>query len=382
MEIHTFYSTCTEIFKNRCMRITNDKTPDSNFFREDVSIASIAVATPPFRISQAQAEAFLIKYYSDKLSRRSLSVMRRIFAHPSVSHRYLAVEDIECLVNENPDDRIARFTNWAVNLSSQAIMKALTQAGLTVGDVSGLVVNTCTGYICPGISTYLIERLGLSNRIQAYDLVGSGCGGSIPNLQICKGLVNGSIDSVIVSVSVEICSATFQMADDLSLIVSNAIFADGASATILCQHSKGLALVGSSSLYDPKYRDDIRYIYRNGQLHNQISVLIPEIASKTVARVVMDLLGPRGLRIEDIQHWVFHPGGEKVISAIRNELGISEIHLKATRDILAQYGNMSSPTVWFVLQEILEKGIAPGDWCIMVAFGAGLCAHAFLLKAS
>ncbi|KAA0249287.1 MAG: hypothetical protein EDM77_09095 [Candidatus Jettenia sp. AMX1] len=227
-----------------------------------------------------------------------------------------------------------------------------------------------------------MERLGLSHQVQAYDLVGSGCGGAIPNLQICKGLVSGSIDSVIVSVSVEICSATFQMSDDLSLIVSNAIFADGASATILCQRSKGLALVGSASLYDPQYRNDIRYIYRNGQLHNQISVLIPEIASKTVARVVMDLLKPRGLRIEDIQHWVFHPGGEKVINAIRNELGISETHLKATRDILARYGNMSSPTVWFVLQEILEKGIAPGDWCIMVAFGAGLCAHAFLLKAS
>lgn len=382
MEIHTFYSACTEIFKNRYIKMTCDKITASNFLKEDVSIASIAVATPPFHISQAQAEAFLMKYYSDKLSQRSLSIMRRVFAHPSVSNRYLAVEDIECLVNENPDDRIARFTNWAVGLSSQAITKALIQAGLTVDDVSGLVVNTCTGYICPGISTYLIEQLGLSRQVQAYDLVGSGCGGAIPNLQICKGLVSGSTNSVIVSVSVEICSATFQMSDELSLIVSNAIFADGASATILCQHSKGLALVGSASLYDPQYRNDIRYIYRNGQLHNQISVLIPEIASKTVARVVMDLLKPRGLRIEDIQHWVFHPGGEKVINAIRNELGLSETHLKATRGILAQYGNMSSPTVWFVLQEILEKGIAPGDWCIMVAFGAGLCAHAFLLKAS
>jgi predicted naringenin-chalcone synthase len=94
----------------------------------------------------------------------------------------------------------------------------------------------------------------------------------------------------------------------------------------------------------------------------------------------MDLLKPRGLRIDDIKHWAFHPGGEKVINAIRNEMGISEARLHVTRDVLSKYGNMSSPTVFFVLREILNNGIAPGDWCMMVAFGAGLCAHAFLLR--
>ncbi|HHT9123938.1 MAG TPA: type III polyketide synthase, partial [Candidatus Wunengus sp. YC63] len=144
---------------------------------ENVHIASIATATPPFTINQAQAEAFLVKHYSDKLSQKSLAIMHKIFAHPSVQHRHLAVDNLECLVNEHPDSRITRYTQWAVDLSSQAIIKALTRAGLTVNDVSGLVVNTCTGYICPGISTYLIEKLGFSETIRAHDLVGSGCGG-------------------------------------------------------------------------------------------------------------------------------------------------------------------------------------------------------------
>jgi len=284
-------------------------------------------------------------------------------------------------VNEDQDTRIARFTHWAVELSSQAINSALVQAGITTDDITGLVVNTCTGYICPGISTYLMEKLGLSNKIRIHDLVGSGCGGSIPNLQVCRDMIQGNRDEVVVSVSVEICSATFQMADDLSLIVSNALFADGASAAVLWSRPGSLKLVASASRCDTEYREDIRYIYRNGQLHNQLSLQLSKFASKTVARVVNDLLTSRGLKLEDIKHWALHPGGEKVINAVRDELGIPEVKLQATRDVLAGYGNMSSPTVLFVLREVLSKGITPGDWCVIVAFGAGLSAHGFLLKA-
>ncbi len=349
-------------------------------FNENVSIASLSTVTPPYVIKQAEAEAFLAKHYASKLGPKSLARMKKIFAHPGVLCRHIATDNIECLVNEHPDSRITRFTNWAIELSSQAINDSLAQAGLTKDTITGLVVNTCTGYICPGISTYLIEKLGLSKRIRIHDLVGSGCGGSIPNLQICKDMIQSNGDGVVVSVSVEICSATFQMADDLSLIVSNAIFADGAAATVLWKRPGIFTLVASASRCDTHHREDIRYIYKNGQLHNQLSQKLPAIASKTVSQVVMDLLTPRKLKPEDIEHWAFHPGGEKVINAIRNELGLSESQLQPTRDVLARYGNMSSPTVLFVLQEIIRKSIAPGDWCVMVAFGAGLSAHGFLLR--
>lgn len=348
---------------------------------ESVSIASLGVATPPYAVKQSEAEAFMRNHYTEILEPKSLSKMIKIFAHPSVLNRYIAVKDLESLVNEDPDIRIARFTHWAVELSTQAINKALEKAGITTDDITGLVVNTCTGYICPGISTYLLEKLGFSNNIRIHDLVGSGCGGSIPNLQVCRDMIQGNRDEVVVSVSVEICSATFQMADDLSLIISNALFSDGASATVLWSRPGALKLIASASRCDTKYREDIRYVYKNGQLHNQLSLQLSEFASKTVARVVNDLLTPRGLKLEDIQHLAFHPGGEKVINAVRDELGIPEIKLQATRDVLAGYGNMSSPTVLFVLREILSKGVAPGDWCLIVAFGAGLSAHGFLLKA-
>lgn len=353
-----------------------------------IHIASTAVATPPYVVNQAQAKEFLIRHYSHKLSSRSLKILDKIFTHPGIIQRHVSVDDLACLVNEDPDERIARFTYWAVELSSRAILQALDRVGLTVNDVSGLVVNTCTGYICPGISTYLIEKLGLPCHIRVHDLVGSGCGGLIPNLQVCADMLNAFQvlnereydQKVVVSVSVEICTATFQMDDDISLILSNAIFADGAAASVLWCRSKGLALVACTSRIEPKYREDIRYIYRNGYLHNQLSAFLPAVAGETVAKVVNDLLLLAGLQARDIKHWAFHPGGEKVINTIRDKVGLSEKQLGPTRDILARYGNMSSPTVLFVLKEILNRGISPGEWCVMVSFGAGLCAHAYLLR--
>jgi predicted naringenin-chalcone synthase len=92
------------------------------------------------------------------------------------------------------------------------------------------------------------------------------------------------------------------------------------------------------------------------------------------------VLSSQGLKTGDIKHWALHTGGEKIINAVRDEIGIPEERLRATRKVLSEYGNMSSPTVWFVLKEIIQDGITAGDWCVMVAYGAGLSAHAVLLR--
>ncbi len=344
-------------------------------------IGSVAVASPPFSMDQNEIEAKIKTYYAHKLSSRGMGVLEKVFRHPSVLRRRFAFDEPENLVDEHPDHRIERFTRWAVGLSETAVKKAMEEANLAIDDVAGLVVNTCTGYICPGLSTYLIERLGFRRNIFAYDLVGSGCGGAIPNLQMSHALLKTSPDKAVVCVSVEICTSTFQMEDNLSLIVSNALFADGAAASILWTRPHGLALVASASRYAPEHRDDIRYVHKNGQLFNQLSLRLPQVAGKTVAKVLADLLTPHGLKPSDIKHWALHPGGENVINAVRDEVGLSEKQLRKTRDILAAYGNMSSATVWFVLREILDNGLEPGDWCVMCAFGAGLAAHAYLLQA-
>ncbi|MBF0527970.1 MAG: type III polyketide synthase [Deltaproteobacteria bacterium] len=319
-------------------------------------------------------------HYSDRLNSKSLSFIHAVFSHPGIKKRRFAIEHPETLVDEEPDARIARFTHWSIKLSALAIQKALARAGANVSDVTGLVVNTCTGYLCPGISTYLIEKLGLSRTIKAYDLVGSGCGGAIPNLQVAESLLGKNGDGVVVSASVEICSATLQMDNDISLILSNALFGDGAAAAVLSNRPEGFEMVASASRYAPEQRDMIRYVHKNGQLHNQLSLELSKFVNKAAASVVADILKSRSLTVRDIKHWAVHPGGEKIINAVRDEIGIPEEQLEPTRAVLAEYGNMSSPTVWFVLDELAQQGIAPGEWCVMLAYGAGLSAHAFLFR--
>jgi alkylresorcinol/alkylpyrone synthase len=309
------------------------------------------------------------------------ALMRKVFAHPSIKRRSFAVDSPWSLLDEDPDDRIARFTRCAIDLSEEAAHKALLEASLGVEDISALVVNTCTGYICPGISTYLIERMGLSPRTRAFDLVGSGCGGSAPNIQSAASMLRGPEDAVL-SISVEICSATFQMEDDLSLVVSNALFADGAAAAVLCARPQGFEIIDDSCIYVPEQREAIRYVHKGGQLYNQLSTSLPHMVKKAVSSTVSDILAPRSLGVDDVKYWALHTGGEKILNCIRDELGLKEEQLVPTRDILMRYGNMSSPTALFVLREIMEDGVEQGQWCVMAVFGAGLSAHSLLLRAA
>ncbi len=343
-------------------------------------IASVAASVPPFVAAQKDIKAFLLKHYSNKLNSRSLDVLDKVFSHTSMRQRHFALDNLEVLLNEDPDKRIERFTHWSIRLSAEAVNKALAKASLAVKDVSALVVNTCTGYLCPGISTYLIDALGLKETTKVYDLAGSGCGGAVPNIEICRAFLNESPDSIIVTVSVEICSCTYQMGDDMSLIISNALFGDGAAAAVLWNRPAGLELVSSRSLYATKYRDDIRFIYKNGQLHNQLSLRLPKLAANTAVQVVSDLLLPQNLKNSDIKYWALHPGGENVINEVKDLIGLSERQLKSTRKVLADFGNVSSPTVWFVLNDLQNAGLSPDNWLVMLAFGAGLSAHALLLK--
>jgi len=347
-----------------------------------VRLATVSTATPPYLAAQREAEDFFTHHFSHRLSKRSLKLMRKFLAHPSIQERRFALDSPDCLAQEDPDERIGRFAKWAVDLASRASRHAMSRVGLTPQDISALVVNTCTGYLCPGLTSYLVEELGLPRTIRAYDLVGSGCGGAVPNLQAGEEYLKANGGGVALCVSVEICSATFQMEDDISLILSNTLFGDGAAAAVLWTRPLGLELVASSNFHQPEDREAIRYIHKNGQLYNQLSRALPKIVNRALAEAVQRVLKPQGLTVADIAHWALHGGGDKIITAVAEELGLPEEKLRPTRNILTHYGNMSSPSALFSLREILNNGIRPRDWCVLASFGAGLSAYALLLRSA
>lgn len=346
-------------------------------------IAAVGTSVPPFVLNQKTADQLLTKYYESELRPRTIEVMHKILDHPSIVKRHVAVESLDDLVglkNEDPDGRMERFTRWAVRLAGEAITRALKKADVSPTEVSALVVNTCTGYICPGISTYLIESLGLASSCRAYDIVGMGCGGAVPNIDLACSLARDDPEGVVLSVSVEVCSATYQMGNDMSLVVSNAIFGDGAAAAVVWARPTGPRVVDHRAYYDPACRDDVRYVYHQGQLHNRLSQRLPQIIGSIVPDQINAILESAGLRLEDIDQWAIHPGGHKMLEHIKETLGLPEKHMQVSRAVLREYGNMSSPSVLFALDTILSNGVEPGRWCLMVGYGAGLSVYTSLLQ--
>lgn len=338
-----------------------------------------AIAVPARRLTQKEGLAFLQEHYGPSLSRRGNTILKRFFSGSSIKKRHFAFDDPRCLLREEPDQRIERFRKYAVELASEAISEAVSRADLAMGEVAGLVVNTCTGYLCPGLSSYLMERLDLPKDIPAYDLVGSGCGGALPNLQMAS-LLAGQTDGVVLCAAVEICSATFQMGDELSLLLSNTLFGDGAAAAVVGPVPDGWKILSSASRHDPGSREAIRYTHRQGQLFNQLSTTLPKLIGERVPPFVEDFLRQQDLSPADIEHWALHTGGEKIIAILQKELGLDDEQVAPSRKILSEYGNLSSPTVLFVFNEIDSREISTGSRCVMLAFGAGLSIHICLLE--
>jgi predicted naringenin-chalcone synthase len=184
---------------------------------------------------------------------------------------------------------------------------------------------------------------------------------------------------IVVSISVEICSATFQVGNDISLIVSNALFGDGAAAAVVSRRAEGWRLVRSASMTRPLHREAIRYIHKGGELHNQLAREVPELAAAIVPEVVADLLASCRVPRHEVNLWALHPGGDKVLNALQESLDLTDTQMAPSRLVLRNFGNMSSPTAWFIVRDVAGQA-GPDEYCLMVAFGAGFSAHACLLQ--
>jgi alkylresorcinol/alkylpyrone synthase len=143
---------------------------------------------------------------------------------------------------------------------------------------------------------------------------------------------------------------------------------------------QGPRLVASCSKTIPGYRDDVRYIYKRGRLHNQLSSRLPEVVEEHVPVLVKSFLEKQHLAFADIRHWAIHPGGDKMLGRLQHAFGLTDNQMAPTRSILSRYGNMSSPTVLFELETIMDECCDPGDKCLIITFGAGFAIHSYLLE--
>jgi alkylresorcinol/alkylpyrone synthase len=337
---------------------------------------ALATALPPAAFTQAECWAILQRSeLRQRLSRRSTLTLQAILRHDSgIATRHFALPDIARVFAMNAEELNEAFRLEAPRLAGRALTSALAQAGVAADEVDALLICTCTGYLCPGVTSYVAEQLGLRPDVFMQDLVGLGCGAAVPCLRAAEAIIAARPTAVVACVAVEVCSAAFYLDDDPGVLVSACLFGDGAAATIWrgAPGPRALRCGDFSTLHQPANRDRIRFEMREGKLRNLLDASVPALAAAAVAQLLAGERDRPGAR--PISRLISHVGGRDVLDAIEQTCGNCD--LTASREVLRTCGNMSSPSVLFALERALHEGSPDdqGDWWL-ISFGAGFSAH-------
>ena len=336
---------------------------------------TIASVVPPFAFTQREAFGYLQETPAFLgLKERSQSLAKKVLlGENGIEKRHFSVEDPRRLFDLDAGALNRLYEGKAIGLAVEALEKALRQANWTADSLDGLLICTCTGYLCPGLSSFVAERLGVRQNAFLQDLVGAGCGAAIPNLRAGAHFLQSSpAGTRIACLAVEISSAAFFMNDDPGVLISLCLFADGANATLWSNDpAEGTHALGEfQTLHLPENRELLRFVNEGGKLKNQLDRSVPQHAARAVRKLYDEARLPAETKV------LCHPGGRDVIDEIERTLSLE---IPESRTVLRNFGNMSSPSVLFALQEALVQP-APSGHFWLISFGAGFTAHACQLK--
>ena len=337
-------------------------------------IIAIGTANPPLRMTQEQS-FHAAGYRTERI--------RKLFLNSDIDFRHFCLEG-DFSRGESSDQLNQRYLRGAMKTGCRAITNCLESSGLTVQDVDFLVVCTCTGYVCPDLGSRFIAHMGFRDNVQRGAMLGLGCAGALPALQRATDFVRANPARVALMVAVEICSG-YCVDNTLETAVGNAICADGAAAFLLARDSstdrRHPETVDFETFLDPGQIEEVGLRHQDGKLRIILGASIHKIAGPLIEKALERLQHRHGLSRSDIRFWVLHPGGRKVIDDLQRYLDLTEAQMRFSRHVLRNYGNMSSPTVMFVLDEVVRKGDPqPGDMGIMVGLGPGMAAELALLR--
>lgn len=327
--------------------------------------------------------AFTASDWFERLDTRAHAVTKAVLGRDNgIEERWLAVDSLQEVFAIDPDTLHRRFAAQAPRLAAAAGRAALNRAELTASAIDAVLVTTCTGYLCPGLSGYVLERLGLRPDVLCFDLVGQGCAGALPNWQLANALLGARQCEHVLSICVEVCSAAMYLDNDPGVLISACLFGDGAGAAVLSRrrpsNQRSIQWGDTASYTAPQERESLRFEHRDGMLRNVLTRAVPRLAAEHANEVLVAALGRAGLARGQIAAWIMHAGGRDVLIAVAERLSLPPQALRRSSDTLRKYGNLSSAFVYFVLDAAIAEG-APGGWWWMSSFGAGFTCHGALL---
>lgn len=360
-------------------------------------ITAIGTANPPHRFSQTLLADFMTR--AMQLDASDSRRLRTIFRASGIEHRHTVLEDYGRSDNYTffPDtpglepfpstaERLQVFKENALTLSVAAVQNMLkTLPAFDTKNVTHLIVVCCTGMYAPGLDIELVNKLKLPSTVQRTCITFMGCYAAFNALKVADAFCSQSKDAKVLIVCTELCSLHFQKQATDDNLLANALFADGAAAVTVEASTQSFPRLSLEAFYNdlaPEGSQDMAWSIGDVGFEMKLSSYVPDIIERGIGGLTSTLLQKIAKSMADIRYFAIHPGGRKILETIEQVLGIAKERNSAAYEVLKNYGNMSSPTVLFVLLEIFRR-LQDNDhdeYILSFAFGPGLTLESMLLQ--
>lgn len=352
----------------------------------------IGTAVPQFVTKQQQIADFMVSRLKlDELEERKLRVLYRA---SGIQQRYSVLEDFSKELNGNSffkedssfpsaKPRMLIYQKNALGLAIEASRIALANANVQAGEVTHLVAISCTGMYAPGLDIELVEALGLPTSTERTSINFMGCYAAFNGMKVANHIAIANPKAKVLVVCVELCSIHLQEKKDEENILANAIFGDGAAAMVIAGKptSHCFEIRGFYSDLATQGKDEMGWYIGDNGFEMKLTAKVPNVIQIGIEELTNRLLERIDLQLSEVDFFAIHPGGKRILEVIEDKLGISQEANRPAREVLKNFGNMSSPTVLFVIREIMDH-LSPTDdakHLLGFAFGPGLTMESTML---
>jgi alkylresorcinol/alkylpyrone synthase len=340
----------------------------------------LSTAVPPYVVEQGEAKARAREAFGG--NKALFDRLSGVFDNAGIAQRHIVAPPDWYMHGHGWHDRNALYLEAAEQLFIDAATAAIEKAGLTPDQIDGVVTVSSTGIATPSLDARCMARVGLRADIRRIPVFGLGCAGGVNGLALASRLATADPGSLWLFVTVETCSISIRLdSDDPAAVVATALFGDGGAAAVVTNGKHSLARISGSA--EKLFPDTLRIMgwdVEDPGLAVVFDRAIPPFIEEHLAVTVDEMCATMGIKRGDIDRLCSHPGGVKVLDAIEKALELNQGALNLEREVLRDYGNMSAPTVLFVLERLLERGLP--DKVLMTAFGPGFTCAGLLLEAA
>ncbi|MBA2691669.1 MAG: stilbene synthase [Rubrobacter sp.] len=343
-------------------------------------IFSVATAVPLHRIGQSEAKSFARSMFGG--AHRDIGRLMPLFDNVSVENRHFCVPREWFDEDHTFAEKNDLYIENALVLSEKAARRAIAKAGIEPSDIGAIYFVSTTGISTPSLDSKLIFSLGLSEHTKRVPIWGLGCAAGAAGLARASEHARLYPEKPVLLVAVELSGLTFQRGDlSKANLISTSLFSDGAAAVVVGNGGSGPEILGSRSTTWPDTEDVMGWRLVEGGLEVRLSKSVPIIVREKFRDDLVGACASLGEDIGNIEHFLLHPGGAKVLSAFEEVLGLGSGGLPLSRNILREYGNMSAATVLFILERFVEGGeYEAGHLGVLSAMGPGFSAEHVLFR--